>query len=210
MTWWCTLSDSFAGKKPKSPRLEKFFQLIVVHHNKERAAREAGYSDAWVRTKMHMNVREYAPYLNFLQTQTTKAIAKNIAVSKQAVLDEAAKIAFANPQDYIRRKKTSTPEDPRYEQIPIDELPRDMAAAIGAWVIDKDGRLGYSLRQKTPQLHLLAKAMGLTSERLIVQHNHAHMHAHMDMSNVPNEVLAEVEKMLTKAGTKVIEHGEGN
>jgi hypothetical protein len=137
-------------------------------------------------------------------------VAKHLTISKQSVLDELAKIAFANPQDFIRRKPGSTDEDPLYERIPIDKLPRDLAAAIGSFTIDDKGRMTYSLLRKTPELLMLAKAMGLSSEKLIVQHNHAHLHAKLDLAEVPSEVLESVEKLLTKSGAKVYENGEGS
>lgn len=204
------MSDDFTGERPKKEQLLKFCQLVASHNNKERAAREAGYSASWAKCSMHRYVRQYQPYIHWLQNQHSKAVAKLITVSKQTVIDELAKIAFANPQDYFRRKPTSTETDPRFEQIAMDKLPRDLAAAIGSVTVDKDGRMTYSLLRKTPELLMLAKAMGLSSEKLIVQHNHAHLHAHMDLSNVPSETLEHVEKLLTQGGAKVLENGEGS
>lgn len=204
------MSDEFKGKTPKTEKLTKFFQLVAAHQNKERAAREAGYSEAWARCRMHQYVREYQPFLHWLQGQHSKAVAKHITVTKQSVIDELAKVAFANPQDYVKRKPGSPDNAPLFEQIPIDKLPRDMAAAIGSFTIDKEGKMTYSLLRKTPELLMLAKSMGLASEKLIVQHNHAHLHARMDLSEVPSEALDQVEKLLTKSGAKVYENGEGS
>ena len=133
-----------------------------------------------------------------------------VASALTPILDELAKIAFANPQDFIRRKAGSTDADPLYERVPIDKLPRHLAAAIGSFTIDDKGRMTYSLLRKTPELLMLAKAMGLSSEKLIVQHNHAHMHMKLDLENVPTDVLENVEKLLTNSGAKVYENGEGS
>src|SRR4051794_33454465 len=116
------MSDEFTGKRPKHEKLDKFCQLYASHHNKERAAREAGYSKSWAKGSVHRYVREFQPYINWLQNQHSKAIAKIITVSKQSVIDELAKIAFANAQDYVRRRDGSTDADPKYERIPIDKL----------------------------------------------------------------------------------------
>lgn len=202
------MTDDFTGERPKKEQLLKFFQLLAAHNNKERAAREAGYSESWASGSMHRYVRQYKPYLHWLQNQHSKAVAVNITITKQTVIDELAKIAFANPQDFIVRKPESKADDPRYQRIPIDKLPRHLAAAIGSVTIDTDGRLTYNLLRKTPELLMLAKAMGLASEKLIVQHNHAHLHANIDLSNVPSETLEQVEKMLTGGGAKVLENGK--
>lgn len=204
------MSDDFAGNRPKHAKLDKFFQLYAAHHDKARAAREAGYSASWYKGRSHQYCREYQPYISWLQNQHSKAIATHITVSKQSVIDELAKIAYANPQDFVRRTKDSTEEDPKFERIPIDKLPRHLAAAIGSFTIDDKGRLTYSLLRKTPELLMLAKSMGLASEKLIVQHNHAHVHARMDLSEVSSEVLESVEKLLTHGGGKVYENGEGS
>lgn len=211
------MTDEFTGDRPKHEKLDKFCQYYASHHNKERAAREAGYSASWAKGSVHRYVRQYQPYISWLQNQHSKAVARILTVNKQSVIDELAKIAFANPQDYVRRRrpKEGEPEpkpgdEPLYDRIPIDELPRDLAAAIGSWTIDEKGRMTYSLLRKTPELVALAKAMGLASEKLIVQHSHAHMHAHVDMRDVPSEVLDNVEKLLTKNGVKVYENGENS
>ncbi len=204
------MTDEFTGARPKHEKLDRFCQFYASHHNKERAAREAGYSVSWAKGSMHRYVREYQPYISWLQNQHSKAVAKVITVNKQSVIDELAKIAFANPQDYFKRREGSPDTDPKFDQVAIDKLPREMAAAIGSVTIDKDGRLTYSLLRKTPELLMLAKSMGLSSEKLIVQHSHAHMHAHVDMRDVPSEVLDNVEKLLTKNGVKVYENGENS
>lgn len=201
------MSD-FTGKRPQHEKLDKFFQLYAGHHDKARAAREAGYSLAWYKGSSHRYCREYQPYIAWLQDQHSKQIAKTITVSKQSVIDELAKIAFANPQDFWKRKAGSTDIDPTYEQVTLDKLPRELAAAIGSVTLDKDGRMTYSLLRKTPELLMLAKSMGLASEKLIVQHHHAHVHARLDLQDVPSDVLETIEKMLLSGGVKVYENGE--
>lgn len=200
--------NEFSGKRPQHEKLDKFFQFYAAHHDKARAAREAGYSPSWYKGSSHRYCREYAPYIAWLQDQHSKEIAKVITVTKQSVIDELAKIAFSNPQDYWKPKTGSTDEAPKYDQVPLHKLPRELAAAIGTVSVDKDGTLTYSLLRKTPELVMLAKAMGLASEKLIVQHHHAHVHARLDLAQVPSETLDAVEKLLMTSGVKVYENGE--
>ena len=70
------MSEQFGGKRPQSEQLEKFFQLYAAYHDKTRAAREAGYSESWQKGRMNRYCRDYAPYINWLQSQHSKEIAK--------------------------------------------------------------------------------------------------------------------------------------
>jgi hypothetical protein len=203
------MSKAFTGLRPRTEKLDHFCRQVALHHNKALAAREAGYSQSWIKAKMSRHFREYTPYIAHLQEQQSIAIAKVTAITQQSVLDELAKVAFANPKDYIERIPDSTDEAPRYRFKDFGGLTRDQAAAIGNIQIDDKGVLRFNLARKTPELLALAKAVGLASEKLIVQHNHAHLHAKLDLSSVPSSVLEDVEKLLSGAGAKVYENGEG-
>lgn len=99
---------------------------------------------------------------------TERAIAK-LAITKEAVLGELAKLAFANMADYMKVGEDGQPT------LNFNDLTRDQAAALVEITVEefKDGRsdkrevrrVKFKLADKQKSLEALGKHLGLFIER---------------------------------------------
>lgn len=102
---------------------------------------------------------------------TERAIAK-LAITKEAVLGELAKLAFANMADYMRVGEDGQPT------LNFKDLTRDQAAALVEITVEefKDGRsdkrevrrVKFKLADKQKSLEALGKHLGLFIDRVEV------------------------------------------
>lgn len=140
---------------PLTDKQELFCVLYVKYNNATRAAIEAGYSQASAYQIGHENLSKLE--ISDRIAELTANSLKRTYISADKVLQELARIAFANPKDYY---------DENGEMIPIHELSDDAAAAIaGVQVtkLDKFGRvrLDPKLSDKKAALTDLGKHVGL-------------------------------------------------
>jgi phage terminase small subunit len=131
----------------------KFVAEYMIDFNATRAARRSGFSgrQGWdLLQKPHI----------FMEVERRKAVVKaQYNITSDRVLEEMAKLAFANMSDYVTRNEdgTVTPN--------LKEVPHDKMAAIAEVVSDedKDGnrRTRVKLADKKSALDSLGRNLGL-------------------------------------------------
>lgn len=178
-----------------------FLQEYLKDHNARAAAARAGFSEKWAKNHSYSHLQRNEAYLEYLGRAVAKENAKQIAIELEPVLQELARIAFANEFDYLVFESSTAGAKPIARKKRLDELNREEMVAIRIFK-RPDGTLDYALRNKEARLIDLGKHLGAFNEKLILEHRHAHMHAHLDLSHVSQKDLdvleAGLENMLSR------------
>src|SRR6201986_1941886 len=160
----------------KNPKHQLFARELARGTHYADAHEQVGYasnvSNAWsLKNKNHIQRR----LSELLDQRTAKELASNeraierLAITKESVLGELAKVAFANMQDYMIVGEDGQPT------LNFKDLTRDQAAALCEITVEefKDGRsdkrevrrVKFKLAPKLDALISLGKHMGLFIER---------------------------------------------
>ena len=160
----------------KDPRRELFCQELAKGTVTAQAYVRAGYKDNAQNAHTARNRKEIVDRVNELLEQRSRreivaeerAITK-LAITKEAVLGELAKLAFANMSDYMKVGEDGQPV------LNFKDLTRDQAAALCEITVEefKDGRsdkrevrrVKFKLADKQKSLEALGKHLGLFIER---------------------------------------------
>jgi hypothetical protein len=192
-----------ANRVPKDDHETRFCEAWLRHHDHRKAWVDAGYSPITVH-QARKKLITLTPYLERIQRSVSSAVAKKFVLDQQSILDEMIAVGFANPQDYIEEYVELVDDQPVTKQVRknIMKLSRAQAAAVTQIDFHPDGTVSYKLPDadaKHPFLKDLGQHLGLFHPKLIQEHRHKHMHAHIDMKDVNQEALMEAEAQLLKA-----------
>lgn len=187
------------GRSIKPEQLIAFFQEYLKCHNARQAARNVGLSEKWAKDKSYQHIQRNEAYLAYLGSLVAKENAKQIAIELEPVLQEIARIAFANEHDYLEAVtvKKDGKDVTVMRRKPLEKLTREQMSAIKVYT-RPDGTLDYVLRNKEARLMDLGKHLGAFNEKLILEHRHAHMHAVLDLTNVKQKDLDLLEENLAR------------
>lgn len=147
---------------------QRFVEEYLIDLNATQAAIRAGYSEKTARQIASKELTKLD-----VQEAVAKAMAersKRTKVTADAVVQELAKIGFANMQDYMR----VTPKGDPF--IDLSALTRDQAAAIGEVTVEdyKDGRgkgardvrrVKFKLNDKKSALDSLGRHLGIFTDK---------------------------------------------
>lgn len=143
-----------------------FVDEYLIDLNATQAAIRAGYSKK-TANNIGPELLGKTCVANAVQEAIKKREQRN-EITQDRVLNEIAKLAFSNIQDIY---------DKDGELIPIDKLPRDVAAAIQE--INQDSISGddnetiikrkYKLSDKKASLELLGKHLGIFTEKIKIE-----------------------------------------
>lgn len=155
----------------KNGRHEKFAQGLAKGLGQGEAYAAAGYKpddgNAAHLTRNHMVETRVAE----LKDKMAERVIEKTAITEAAVIEELAKIGFANMQDYIRIGSDGDP------YTDFSALTRDQAAAIGEVTVEdfKDGRgedardvrrVKFKLMDKRGALVDLGKTFGIFKDKV--------------------------------------------
>lgn len=146
----------------------RFVQEYLIDLNATQAAIRAGYSERTAYSQGHRLLKNDSIQAQVRQAQDERARRTEITADK--VLEEFARIGFANMQDYLRM----TAEGDAF--VDLSRLTRDQAAAISEVTVEdfKDGRgegardvrrVKFKLSDKRAALVDMGKHLGMFIER---------------------------------------------
>jgi phage terminase small subunit len=150
----------------------------VYNKKNTRAApvRSAG-SRLHRRGKIVRRIRELQAELQTIEAKATERALDKLAITKESILAELARIGFANMQDYVQ------PTAAGDVVVNVSALSRDQAAAIQEVIVDHQAgggddkagvrRVRLKLHDKRAALVDLGKHLGLFVERRHVTTEHA-------------------------------------
>ena len=133
-------------------RVQRFCDEYVIHYNEEKAAEKSGWPiwDAANIGKILLSNKRVKREIELRQQRITR----ELNITQERVMTELASVAYVNMQDFYNKETGKL--------IPIQELPRNLAAAIEEVVYDRKGNLmKYRLIPKTYGLDALGKNLGL-------------------------------------------------
>lgn len=149
---------------------EIFAREWVIDHNGTRAAIAAGYSEkgAEVRGSQLLTNSKVQRWIKQLNT----ARASKLAIKAERIDEEVMKLAFANMGDYV-----AVDEDGKAKGIALSEITREQWAAVQEIKEDTAGGAGdgerklilrttLKLSDKTKNLELLYRRLGLLKEKV--------------------------------------------
>ncbi len=146
------------------PKEKVFVNEYLVDLNPERSALAAGYSKSVARTKAYLWVSssKHKPHVFEAIQEALQKRAERTEISQDRVLEEYAKLAFHNPQDFY---------DDQGNLIEVHKLPRDVAAAITSMEVSVDAEGKSKLQKikladKKGSLDSVARHLGMFNDSL--------------------------------------------
>jgi len=184
---------------PRTKQHQRLCEEIAKGTPVYTAAIAVGYKPATANRTAYDVARRYEDYIQWLIAHQAQAKSKQIAIELEPVLQEVAKIAFANEYDYLVVEPAKEPgQPPTVRRKRLDELTREQMIPIQVFRCNKATGLDYKLRDKEGRLIDLIKHLGGFSEKIILEHRHRHLHAHVDLTDVPLEQLEAIEANMQK------------
>ena len=152
-----------------TPKQERFVAEYLIDLNATQAAIRAGYSAKTAGAVGHENLRK--PEIFKAVQEAMKAREQRTEITQDRVLQELAKLGFANMQDYMR----ITPEGEPVADL--SQLSRDQAAAITEFTVEDftDGRgedardvrrVKFKLADKRAALVDIGKHLGMFKDKV--------------------------------------------
>ncbi|MGH2342576.1 terminase small subunit [Segnochrobactraceae bacterium EtOH-i3] len=181
-----------------TPKQARFVEEFVVDLNATQAAIRAGYS-AKTAADIGRQLLRKTPVARAI-SERQRAISERIGVTAERVVEELAKIGFANMADYMKVGEDGDP------YLDFSGLTRDQAAALSEVTVEdfKDGRgedardvrrIKFKLYDKRAALVDLGKHLGMFKEKVEVSGPDGgpiQTEATFDVSRLSTEALREV------------------
>lgn len=157
--------------RKSADRYERFAREYVIDLNGKRAAIAAGYSASRAEVTASELVRNRKVCQRIDQLMTERA--SKLEVKSEKVVEELARLAFSNMQDYTRTDEYGKPV------LDLSNLTRDQFAAVQEIREDTTGGSGdgerkvvirttLKLSDKTKNLELLGRHLGMFQDNLKV------------------------------------------
>lgn len=159
-------------RRPLTPLTQRFIAeyLAAPDQNAEAAMLRAGYKGKHARQYAY-HALQRAEVMAEIQRKLAPTL-KRLEITKERVLEELAKIGFANMQDYIAISGDGTSFD-----VDFSKLTREQAAAIQEITVDATGGVGdgerrqvlrtrFKLAEKRGALELMGKYLKLFTDKV--------------------------------------------
>lgn len=151
-------------KNPKlSPKQERFVAEYVIDNNAAAAARRAGYAE---KHADHLGYQLLCkPLVAEAVEKKRKELARRLNVSAERVVQELARIAFADTTHVIRVINGRVTVE---ETANLDDDQRAAIAEISETTNANGGSLRVKLHDKVRALELLCRHLGILNDKLDV------------------------------------------
>ena len=143
-----------------TPKQQQFVDEYLVDLNATQAAIRAGYSAKTAYSTGHENLRK--PEIATAVTEAQAGRAKRLEVTADRVIEEFAKLAFANIADYV----AAGPDGLTHADLA--NMSPEQTAAIAEMSQTQKGAVRIKLHDKKAALDSLAKHLGLFTDKLEV------------------------------------------
>lgn len=175
----------------------RFVEEYLVDLNATAAAKRAGYTDSGAFQQGYRLLKNVEVAEAIAKAQ--ERLAKKFEVKAERIIEELAKIGFANMQDYMIVGANGDPV------LNWAALTRDQAAALVEVTVDtytegkgddaeRVKRVKFKLADKRAALVDLGKHLGLFEEKSRIDVNVTHQHI-----NVVDVIMNEIEAVRTKS-----------
>jgi hypothetical protein len=206
---------------PQTDRDKLFCERWLIHFDKDRAYREAGFqckSNA-VGTRALNKLDRFADYLRPIRDAKAKLVAERLVMNSDQVLQRMAKQAFFDPTGFFERspepltKIIKDKDGKESEEVrtwhgqpiygerlkPYADLTPEQRIVVEI-TSDAGERLRYRLptiREQHTYLRDLGQQFGMFADKLIIErHQHKHQHHTLDFANVPTAKLIALTRQM--------------
>jgi phage terminase small subunit len=182
----------------------RFVEEYLIDLNATQAAIRSGYSAKTARSVGAENLTK--PDISSAISERRVALSEKVEITQERVLEELAKVGFANMQDYMR----ASPDGDPY--LDFSALTRDQAAALAEVTVEdfKDGRgedardvrrIKFKLADKLSALEKIGKHLGMFPNKVEHTSPDGSMtpRAAINLTNLSDEELAQLERLTDKA-----------
>lgn len=199
---------------PQTDQEKLFCTRWLIHFDKDRAHREAGYAQHANRGHQAISLLErFADYLRPIQEAKAKLIAERLVVDSEAVLKEMTSRVFFDPTEFYE-----ITDEPLTELVKVAGK-REKEERVRTWngqpvygermkpyadltagqrrVVEVTGETGGRIQYRLPTIReqhqfltSIGRQYGMFAEKLIMErHNHQHTYHHLSFQNVSTEKL---------------------
>lgn len=198
---------------PQTDRDKAFCERWLIHFDKDRAYKEAGFN--WGKSGGALalaKLEKFADYLRPIRDAKAKLVAERLMIDADQVLQGMVKRVFFDPTAFYERSpqpltKTVKDKDGKESQEvrtwhgtpvygerlkPYSELTPEQRAVVEV-TSDAGDQIRYRLptiREQHTYLTSLGRQFGMFAEKLIIErHQHKHQHHHLSFEAVPTAKL---------------------
>jgi Terminase small subunit len=200
---------------PQTDRDKVFCERWLIHFDKDRAYKEAGFTTTSNRAgNLALNKLErFADYLRPIRDAKAKIVAERLMIDADQVLQGMVKKVFFDPTSFYERSPQPLThmvavegKKEKVEQVrtwhgspvygerlkPYSDLTPEQRAVVEI-TSDAGEQLRYRLptiREQHTYLTSLGRQFGMFAEKLIIErHQHKHQHHHLSFNDVPTAKL---------------------
>jgi phage terminase small subunit len=158
------------GRKKNNitPKHKKFIDFYIESDNATEAYKKAGYKGGSAGVSSWNLLKK--PYIQQFLSERRTEVAKTANIKAQDVINELAKIAFANSEDFFEWDETvveTNQGEKKISRILIKEpalINRDKKAAIAGIKETSQGGLEFKFHDKIKALENLSKYFGTSND----------------------------------------------
>jgi len=206
---------------PQTDQEKRFCERWLIHFDKNRAWREAGYSPSGDGgTGPGKMLEKFADHLRPIREAKAKIMAERLAVDAEKIVAGMASKVFFDPTTFYERTLAPLTEwvklpraKERTERVvtwdgqpvygerlkPYSDLTPEQQAVVQITNTEGD-RIRYRLPtigEQHSYLTSLGTQIGLFAQKLIVErHTHRHTHQHLSFDGVPTQKLTNLTRQM--------------
>jgi hypothetical protein len=207
---------------PQNARDRLFCERWLIHFDKDRAWREAGFAvNAATSTESRSKIDKFAEYLRPIREAKAKIMAERLAITSEQIVDGMTKRVFFDPVSFFERSS-----EPLTEMVKPSKRSKTLVERVVTWdgkpvyrerlkpysdltpeqqaIVEITSEAGQQLKYRLPNIreqHMyltsLGRQFGMFAEKLIIErHRHSHVHGHLTFDNVPSAKLSALTHQL--------------
>lgn len=199
---------------PQTDRDKAFCERWLIHFDKDRAYKEAGFQgNTNTGTAALRKLERFADYLRPIRDAKAKLVAERLMIDQDQVLQGMVKKVFFDPTTFYERsaKPLTRMAKPKGEAAPAEEIvtwhgqpvyaerlkPYSELTPEQRAVVEITSDTGDQLRYRLPTIReqhtyltSLGRQFGMFAEKLIIErHQHKHQHHTLSFTDVPTAKL---------------------
>lgn len=204
---------------PQSDQEKKFCERWLIHFDKDRALREAGYATGKNSGHQALTLLDrFADYLRPIREAKAKLIAERLVVDSEQVLREMVGRVFYDPTEFYERTDEPLTEIVKVGRVKVERKrewngqpvygermkPYADLSPEQRRVVEVTGEVGGRIQYRLPSIReqhqfltSIGRQYGMFAEKLILErHQHQHTHHHLEFKNVPTEKLQRLTRQM--------------
>lgn len=186
---------------PITPQQRQFVTEYLKDYDIDAAAKRAGYKGN------HQSIRDsfldITPFIREAQMAKAREIGRRSYTTQERVLGDLAAEAHYSEMEFVVIEQVPDPANSGKvitwrRQKRLEELTGEQQMIITNIQFHADGSATYSLPNRGKARELIGRHLGMFNDKLIMEHRHRQLAGRPDFTDVPDNVLDEMEAKLLK------------